>query len=186
MSHKCDLTASEKSVITSELTKDKLTVEISKIIGKYHQTMTKFVAAPKRYVKKLIGVTQGLFSNVLCNVFEAVNNLGLTSEGLFRHIQGTNVSRSIWCHLQKKVRISVRLVMPPLTKIHIWKYLKWAKDIMKKSRLWILPMIALTEQEMGYKQMRSSSCETQSKRRYNDLGWYWKYHGWSVESVWWY
>ncbi|CAI9716632.1 Hypothetical predicted protein [Octopus vulgaris] len=36
---KCDLTASEKSVITSELARGHPTLEISKTIGRYHQTV---------------------------------------------------------------------------------------------------------------------------------------------------
>ena len=42
---KCDLTTSEKD-ITSEFSKGKSTLEISKIIGRYHHTVKRFVAAP--------------------------------------------------------------------------------------------------------------------------------------------
>ena len=38
MSYKCDLTTSEKSLITFELAKGKSTLEISKIIGRYQET----------------------------------------------------------------------------------------------------------------------------------------------------
>lgn len=58
MGRNCDLTASEKSVIISELAKDKSTLEISKMIGRYHQTAKRFIAAPtKGYVRGQIRVT---------------------------------------------------------------------------------------------------------------------------------
>ena len=42
---KCNLTTSKKSVITPEFTKGKLILEISKIIGRYHQSQKMFAVA---------------------------------------------------------------------------------------------------------------------------------------------
>ncbi|CAI9735624.1 Hypothetical predicted protein [Octopus vulgaris] len=52
MGRKCDLIASEKSIITSELANGKSILEISKIIGRYHQTAKKFVTAPTKIRKR--------------------------------------------------------------------------------------------------------------------------------------
>ena len=53
MGCKCDLKGFEKSVTTSELVKDKSTLEISKIIGRYHQTLKGIVAAPMKVCKRI-------------------------------------------------------------------------------------------------------------------------------------
>ncbi|CAI9720979.1 Hypothetical predicted protein [Octopus vulgaris] len=45
MDRKCDLTASVKSVITSGFAKGQSTLEISKILGRYHQILEKNVTA---------------------------------------------------------------------------------------------------------------------------------------------
>ena len=66
MGCKCDLTPSEKDVIPSELFKGKSTLEISKIIGRYHHTVERFVAAPMKLRKRANRVTRGLFPNILC------------------------------------------------------------------------------------------------------------------------
>lgn len=59
--HKCDLTTSEKSVITSDLAEDKSTLEISKINVKYHQT-EKNVIVPIKIHKRAIWDQSRTFS----------------------------------------------------------------------------------------------------------------------------
>ena len=49
MGYKCDLTPSEKDIITSELSKGKSILED---IGRYHQTVKRFVAAPRKVCKR--------------------------------------------------------------------------------------------------------------------------------------
>lgn len=96
MGRNCDLTASEKSVIISELAKGKSTLEISKMIGRYHQTAKRFIAAPTKVCKR----TDKGHSRVVsqCSLSqskrEAVNNPGLTSGELFRCIGKRSVSRT--------------------------------------------------------------------------------------------
>ena len=51
MGRKCDLISSEKD-ITFELSKSKSILEISKIIGRYLQTVKRFVAAPMKVCKR--------------------------------------------------------------------------------------------------------------------------------------
>ena len=84
MNCKCDLIDSEKSVITSELEKGKSTLEISKIIGKYHQTMKNLVEVPMKVQKRADKGHSSFVSKYFLLQFkcEAVNNLGLNSEEL--------------------------------------------------------------------------------------------------------
>lgn len=56
-----DLTAYEKS----EHVKGKI-LEISKMTGRYHHTMRRFVVATTKVRKSAVRVTRGLFPNVLC------------------------------------------------------------------------------------------------------------------------
>ncbi|CAI9728307.1 Hypothetical predicted protein [Octopus vulgaris] len=51
MGRKCDFSASQKS-ISAELSKSKSKLEISKIIGIYHQTVKKFATAPTKIRKR--------------------------------------------------------------------------------------------------------------------------------------
>ena len=131
MSRKCALTPSGKDIITSELSKGKSTLEISKIIGRYHQTVKRFVAAPTKVRKKADkGHSRVISRRPLKR--EAVNNPGLTSGALFRSTGEATVSRNTCYHLLKKVRTSVRPVTKPrLTKVHIQMCMKWAKKNMK-------------------------------------------------------
>jgi len=134
MGRKCDLTPSEKDIITSELSKGKSTLEISKIIGRYHQTVKRFVAAPTKVRKRADkGHSRVVSRHSLSRMKrEAVNNPGLTSGALFRSIGEATVPRSTRCRLLKKVGASVRPVTKPrLTKIHIQIRMKWAKENMK-------------------------------------------------------
>lgn len=134
MSRNCDLTASEQSVITSGLAKGKSTLEISKMIERYHQTAKRFIAAPMKVRKRTDKGHSRVVSqcSLLQSKCEAVNNPGLSSEELFRCIGKIFVSRTTRCCLLKKVGKSLKPVtMPPLTKGHIQKNLKWAKDSMK-------------------------------------------------------
>ncbi|XP_029640422.1 hybrid signal transduction histidine kinase E-like [Octopus sinensis] len=62
---KCDLTASEKFVITSEVAKCNSTLEISEIIGRYHQAMKSLLQFLRRYVSEPTSVSRGLFLDVL-------------------------------------------------------------------------------------------------------------------------
>ena len=108
MGRKCDLTPSDKDITTSELSKGKSTLEISKIIGRCHQTRKRFVAptkVPKRVDKGHSSVvSQCSLSRMKC---EAVNNPGLTSWAFFRSIGEATMSRSChYCLLKKGWDIS--------------------------------------------------------------------------------
>ena len=63
----CNLISSETDIIISDLSKGKSTLEISKIIGRYPQTVKRFVAAPTKVRKRVDIVTQGLFTDILCH-----------------------------------------------------------------------------------------------------------------------
>ncbi|CAI9721771.1 Hypothetical predicted protein [Octopus vulgaris] len=52
MGRKCDLSASEKCVITSQLVKGKSTLDISKIKRRYHQTVKTIDTAPTKIRKR--------------------------------------------------------------------------------------------------------------------------------------
>ena len=89
MNCKCNSTTSGKSFITSEFEKGKSTLELSKIIGTYHQTMKKLVAAPMKVHEMtdkghLRIVSQNHLSQIKC---EAVNNPGRISRELSRCVQ---------------------------------------------------------------------------------------------------
>ena len=116
---KCDLTASVKSVITSELAKDRLILGISKIIGRYHPKGEKIVTAPTKARKRADkGHRRVIFQCFLSRIKrEAGNKPGLTSGELLRCTGDITMSRTIQHRLMKKVRTSVRSVTtPPLTK----------------------------------------------------------------------
>ena len=135
MAHKCHLTISEKSFITSVLEKGKSPLEISKIRLEIIIKLWKIFVAILMKVCK--GVDKGYLRIVSQNSLSwikcvAVKNSGLTSEELFRCIGETIETRTTWCHLLKKVGTSVKsITMPPLTKIHVQKHLKWAEGNMK-------------------------------------------------------
>ena len=65
MGRKGGLSASEKSAITSELAKGKSTLEISKNIGRYHQTVKNFVKHPTKVRKRADKGQSRVFLNVL-------------------------------------------------------------------------------------------------------------------------
>ncbi|CAI9727152.1 Hypothetical predicted protein [Octopus vulgaris] len=61
MGRKCDLTASEKSRITSEFSKGKSTLEISKVVERYHETEKKLLQFLRRYgIMIWTGIMAGL------------------------------------------------------------------------------------------------------------------------------
>lgn len=134
MGRKGGLTASEKSVITSQLAEGKSTLEISKNIGRYHQTVKNFVKDPTKVRKRVDkGQTRVVCKRSLSRIKrEAVKNPGLTSRELFNRIGETTVSRTTRCRVLKQVAKPVMPIKkPPLNKIHIQKRLKWAEENFK-------------------------------------------------------
>ena len=91
MGHKCDL-----NFITFELAKDKSTLEISKIIWKYQQTVKTFVAAPTKVRKRANkGHSRVVFKHYLSGIkCEIMNKLDLTSSELLVCIGKTSVFRT--------------------------------------------------------------------------------------------
>ena len=85
MGGKCNLTVSEKFVLTSELAKGISTIQTFKIIGRYDQTEKKkrLLHFLRSYVREPVRVTRSLFSNVLCQVKRGE---------LFRRIEENTVS----------------------------------------------------------------------------------------------
>ncbi|XP_029641898.1 uncharacterized protein LOC115216572 [Octopus sinensis] len=134
MCRKYDLTASEKSVITSELAKDKSTLEIFKIIGRYHQTVKYIITAPTKILKRVDeGQSRAVSQRSLLRFKrEAVKNPGLTSREQFKHVGVKTASRTTRCHLLKNVCKPVTSVKrTSLNKLHVQNHLKWAEDNMK-------------------------------------------------------
>ena len=104
--------------------------ELMMELGRYHQAMKNFIVASTKVHKRVDkGLPRIVFQHSLWQIkSEAVNDPGLNS----RCIGETNVSRTTWFCLLKKVGTSMRLVtILLLIKTHIQKHLKWAEDNMK-------------------------------------------------------
>ena len=116
MGHKCDLTASDNTNITSGLG----ILEISQIIGRHLETVKEFTAAPmKLHQRAYNGPWEFLRTKR-----EAVNNPGRTNGEIFKHTIELIMSRTLR-YVLKNVGISARPVTsPPLAKILIQKRLK--------------------------------------------------------------
>ena len=128
---------SEKGIITAELAKGKTTLEIAKMIGRYHQTVKNFARDPTKVRQRADkGQSRDVSRRSMLRIKrEAVKNHGLSSGKLFEHVRLRNVSKSTRCRRLKKIAKSVKPVSkPPLKKCHMQNRLKWAEDnIYKKS-----------------------------------------------------
>ena len=97
MGHNGGLSASEKSIITSQLAEGKSTLEISKNIGRYHQTVKNFVKDPTKVRKRVDkGQSRVVSRHSLPRIKrEVMKNPGqTTSKELFNLVGKPNVSRT--------------------------------------------------------------------------------------------
>lgn len=134
MGQKRDLTSNEKSTIVSELGKGKTTIQISKILGRDHRTVKKFVQSPASVRPRADkGISRVSSHRTLVRVKrEVVRNPCLTSRELFKRCGREDVSKSTRCRLLKQVAKNVKPVTrPPLKAVHKEKRLKWAEEYMK-------------------------------------------------------
>ncbi|CAI9735650.1 Hypothetical predicted protein [Octopus vulgaris] len=96
----CDLTASEKSVVTCEQVKGKSTLEIFEIIGRYRKSVKKIVTAPTKTLKRAdkgqpMAVSQR-------SQREAVKKPSFATGELFKSFGVTTMSRTTRCPFLKK------------------------------------------------------------------------------------
>ena len=134
MGRKCDLTQLEKDVIISKLSEGKSTLEISKSIGRYHNTVKRFLEDPTKKRGRADKGHSRLFSRRSLSKLkrEAMNNPGLSSAQIFNNVGDVFPSRSTRCRLLRKFAKSVKIKRgPPLTAAHKQMRLKWAKDNLK-------------------------------------------------------
>lgn len=134
MGRKSSLSDTEKNLITQELSKGKTTLDISKILGRCHQTVKKFVANPTKIRQRADkGKPRAITPRSMSRIKrEAMKNPGLTSQELFSRIGEPSVPRSTRCRYLKKIALPTKAVSkPPLKQNHIENRLKWAEDNMK-------------------------------------------------------
>ena len=128
MGTKGGLSNSENATLTSELAKGKCTLEISKMIGRYHQTVKNFVKNPAKARKR---ANKGKSSVVLRRSLlqikpEVTKHPVMTSREILNQAGLKDVSKSTRCRRLKEVSKQVSPVKkPPLKKHHIQNRLKW-------------------------------------------------------------
>ena len=105
MGRKCSLRDSEKGIITAELAKGKTTLEIAKMIGRYHQTVKNFARDPTKVPQRADkGQSRDVSRRSMLRIKrEAVKNPGLSRGKRFERVRLTNVSKSIRCRRLKKI-----------------------------------------------------------------------------------
>ena len=134
MGRKCGLTNVEKSTITIELGKGKSTLEIAKILGRYHQTVKNYAKDPSKVRTRSDKGKNRIVSrrSMMRIKREATKNPGLCSKELFDRVGLGNVSKTTRCRTLRQVAKSVNPeTKPPLKQCHIQNRLKWAEDNMK-------------------------------------------------------
>ena len=134
MGRKGSLSASEKSIITSQLAEGKSTLEILKNIGRYHQTVKNFVKDPTKVRKRVDkGESRVVSRRSLSQIKrEVMKNPGQTSKELFNRIGEPNVSRTTRCRILGRVaKPLMPIIKPPLSKTNKENRLKWAANYMK-------------------------------------------------------
>ena len=116
MGPKRDLTSNEKSTIVSELGNGKTTIEISKILGRDHRTVKKFVQFPISVRSREDKGKSRVASNrtLSCVKRKVVRNPCLTSIELFKCVGREDVSKTIRCRLLKQVAKNVKPVTRPI------------------------------------------------------------------------
>lgn len=134
MDQKRDFTLHEKSTIVSKLGKGKTTLEISKILGRNHWTMNKFV-------QSLISIWSrankgrskvALNHSLSYGKREVVQNLCLTSREVFKYCGREDILQPTRCRPLKQVDRNVKPVTKTSLKaVHKRKRLKWEEEYIK-------------------------------------------------------